>query len=461
LKSKKTRSTPDTTKKNMKTLYFPLLFMLVSLLQILQSSTYDIQMAKSKMFIKVEGLESIFKFFGEEMDEKAKQFPSIWGTFLKYDEERATFFQNLSCRQRKEKSASQVIHHKTLEDNIRDEVGKNPILVGLDKLLIDRCEKDGRTYLSRTGVVKSQNGYFIFRRSFAVNESRKQYFRNFSISKNDPYVFWVKYNTMGQNMYTNFWINADLRKYYKFYLTSETESNSAFTRVDFLNRDQYDLWKWNTNLTKVDVVLSAQEMFENDPYKILKRKWSQETASSTPQRHKSFSEISEKNDFEQCLEIIRTKKEADRKISVDFLPFEGFIKKSKLHKKYEELLNDDFGEFIKKSKLHKKYEKLLNDDFLHANPHLSPLNIERNAYYEVQRQKLLQLQKDINSLMFEEQEQNLTINPITQKDENSVLKESLSFIFFDDENLSQTEKDLEFQKLLCNENLKNENLNYD
>ena len=45
----------------------------------------------------------------------------------------------------------------------------------------------------------------------------------------------------------------------------------------------------------------------------------------------------------------------------------------------------------------------------------------------------------------------------TEKDENSVLKESLSFIFFEDENLSQAEKDLEFQKLLCNENLKDEN----
>jgi len=119
-----------------------------------------------------------------------------------------------------------------------------------------------------------------------------------------------------------------------------------------------------------------------------------------------------------------------------------------------------FEEFIKKSELHKKYEELLNDDFLHANPHLTPLNIERNAYYEVQRQKLLQLQKDINSLMSEEQDQYLTINPITQKDENSVLKESLSFIFFEDENLSQTEKNLEFQKLLCNENLKDENLDY-
>jgi len=103
----------------------------------------------------------------------------------------------------------------------------------------------------------------------------------------------------------------------------------------------------------------------------------------------------------------------------------------------------------------------LKDDFhKHANPNLTPPNIGHKVYYEVQRQKLLLLQKHIDSLMSEE-DQYLTINPLIQKDENSVLKESLSFIFFEDENLSQTEKDLEFQKLLCNENLKNENLNYD
>jgi len=416
--------------------------MLIFLLQILQSSTYDIQMAKSKMFKKIEGLENIFKFFGEEMDEKAKIF--IWETFLKYDEKRATFVQNLPYGnwQRKERGSQQVINHKMLEDNIRNEVGKDPILVGLDKLLINRCAKDGRTYLSRTGVVKSKNEYSIFRRSFAVNEFHKQYFRNFPISKKDPYIFWIESNFTGQNMYTNFWINADSNKYYKFYLTSlaEAEFNSAFTRVDFIHRDQYDLGKWNT---KVDVVLSAQEMFENDPYKILKRKWSQATASSTPQRQKSFSEISEYNEVEQCLEKIRKEAEDDRKQMDDFLPFGGlrFIKKSKLHKKYEELLKDDF---------HK-----------HANPNLTPPNIECKAYYEVQRQKLLLLQKNIDSLMSEE-DQYLTINPI-QKDANSVLKESLSFIFcfFEDENLSQTEKDLEFQKLLCNENSKDENLNYD
>ena len=50
---------------------------------------------------------------------------------------------------------------------------------------------DGRKYLSRTGVVKSENGYFILRRCFAVNDLQTQYFRHFKISKEDPYVFWM------------------------------------------------------------------------------------------------------------------------------------------------------------------------------------------------------------------------------------------------------------------------------
>jgi len=40
------------------------------------------------------------------------------------------------------------------------------------------------------------------------------------------------------------------------------------------------------------------------------------------------------------------------------------------------------------------------------------------------------------------------------------LKKSLSFIFFDDEHLSQAEKDFEFQNLLRNDNIKDENLDY-
>ena len=52
--------------------------------------------------------------------------------------------------------------------------------------------KDGKTYLSRTGVVKSENGYFILRRSCAINERHSQYFAGTKISNKDPYIFWIE-----------------------------------------------------------------------------------------------------------------------------------------------------------------------------------------------------------------------------------------------------------------------------
>jgi len=87
-------------------------------------------------------------------------------------------------------------------------------------------------------------------------------------------------------------------------------------------------------------------------------------------------------------------------------------------------------------------------------------DFKHNAYDEVQRQNVLLLQKDLDSLMSGKKDDEYSNINTTEKDINSVLKESLSFIFFEDENLSQTEKNLEFQKLLCNENLKDENLDY-
>merc|ERR1712034_11918 len=137
-------------------------------------------------------------------------------------------------------------------------------------------------------------------------------------------------------------------------------------------------------------------------------------------------------------------------------------------KKHRVDMNEKLITF-KKSKLHKKYQELLEDDFQrHTNPYLiaqeriiTPTRCERNAYDEIHRQKLLLLQKELDSLMSEQEIEysstNTTENQDDASDENSVLKESLSFIFFEDENLSQAEKDLEFQKLLCNENLKDEN----
>jgi len=422
----------------MRTLFFSLLFAIAFLLQILQSSTYDIQIAKIRMFKKVKGLQQIFEFFGKEMDEKAKVNIPQSGTFLKYDEQRATFIQNLKIGQRKGVSS---IDHKKLEDCVRLDIGaEEPILVGLNDLIINHCEKDGRTDISRLGIVKSKNGYFILRRCFAVNEFQTQWFRCFKVSKKDPYIFLTDCIDR-QNTYTNVWINGDFRKYYKFQLTAETEANHEFHRINFIHRDQYDVWKWNT---KVDTVLSAQEMFEDDPQNILKRKCSQETESSTPR----FIETKDIYNF------IDTDADTDKLLNE--------VKKRANEIYLQGMLPSSLYSFIKKSQLHKKYQEFLEADFQQqTNPYwITEQSIQHFTYCEVQHQNFLLLQKDLDALNHEKKDKYSDTNT-AQKDENSVLKESLSFIFFEDESLSQIEKDLEFQKLLCNENLKHENLDYE
>jgi len=414
----------------MKTLCVPLLLMIPFLLQISQSST---EMVKKRIFKEVKGLGNIFKFFGKEMDEKAKMVISPQQTVLKYDEKEATFLLSLPYEKKR-----QAVNQKALQNSIIRQVGKDLILMGLDNLLMNHCVKDGKTYLSRTGVVKSENGYFILRRSFTVNEGHSQHFMGTKISKNDPYIFW---NECFNEQNTYVWINGDFRKYYKFCLTPETEARNVFNRIDFIHRDQYNFWKWKT---QVDVVLSAQEMFEDDPQNLSKRKCSQETACSTPPRMSSFSETDEYNLFKQSppKHQNRLMDDAEKEAHKNCM-----IKKSKLHKKYQELLENDFQRYTN--------PYLLAQERIITRP-----DFKRNVYDEVRRQKVLLLQKDLDSLMSGEENDEYSNINTTEKDENSVLKESLSFIFFEDENLSQAEKHLEFQKLLCNENLKDENLDY-
>jgi hypothetical protein len=121
----------------MNKLCFPIVLVLVLFLQIIRSSSDDFQMKKNKMFKKVKGLKNIFEFIGEEMDTKAKFVLPPWGTVLKYNEVKPTILQHL-----KKKQFKFCVNHKMLEHDIRFEIGgkEEPILVGLDNLLINRCE---------------------------------------------------------------------------------------------------------------------------------------------------------------------------------------------------------------------------------------------------------------------------------------------------------------------------------
>jgi len=277
----------------MKKICFPVALVIVSLLQILQSSSDDFQMAKNRMFNKITGFKNIFKYFGKEMDEKAK-IVVPGEILLKYSEAKPTFLLNLPHQR-----LLNTVNHKALEDAIRHELGKKePILVGLDNLLINWSKNDGKIYLSRTGVIKAEKGYFIFRRNFAANNDRTQYIRLFKISEEDIYIFW-KDEVSNQQPSTIFWINADEKKYYQFYFTVENEVKNAFTQIKCIPRHLYGRILERRKCND----LSVKEVFDN-PENILDRKIFQErtTAPKT-----SFRDENEYNYLFESLEKYQNK----------------------------------------------------------------------------------------------------------------------------------------------------------
>jgi len=214
-------------------LCFPIALVLLFLLQIIRNSSDDFQMEKNKMFRKIKGFKNIFEFFGEEMDTKAKFVLPPWGTFLKYNEAKPTFLQ-----QPEKTKFKFYVNHKKLEHHIRLEIGEEePTLVGLDTLLINFCGRDKKTYLSRTGVIKAERGYFILRRNFAINNDRTQYIRLFKILEEDPYIFW-KDQIFDQQHSTTFRIVADEDKYYQFYCAAKTRDQNAFHQIKCISSYQ-------------------------------------------------------------------------------------------------------------------------------------------------------------------------------------------------------------------------------
>jgi hypothetical protein len=223
-------------------------------------------------------------------------------------------------------------------------------------------------------------------------------------------------------MYANFWINDNWRKYFKFHLTPETEVSNVFSLHNPYNSGKFK--------KKADVVLSAQEMFENHPQNILKRKCSQETTSSTPQE-RSFNEaVNEYNMFQQCVQLVRTEQKCSQEntnstpqkrisFSTEVNEYNDFLKcvkktliQQEADRKYKNNLLSVFAS-IKKSKLHKKYQEFLEEDFQrHINLYLiadksiiTLLDLQSKAHDEVQRQIFLLLQNDLDTLISEPEDQ--------------------------------------------------------
>merc|ERR1711959_325678 len=103
---------------------------------------------------------------------------------------------------------------------------------------------DGGIHLSRTGVVKSKNGYYILRRNVIANCLKIQYFTIKKISENTPYFFWQNwYDFKNAEQITNIWIYVDT-KYFTFFLNSKLakyngivqESRRYYSTSDFENK---------------------------------------------------------------------------------------------------------------------------------------------------------------------------------------------------------------------------------
>jgi len=132
-------------------------------------------------------------------------------------------------------------------------------LIGLDGLILKEKEDYRYTgnilYLSRTGIVKSNDQYFMIRRNIqayphrqhSTLNFRKQHFRIFEIKKDQAYIFW---ENSEPNM-EEFYINADKNKYFQL------KKDGKF----FIQE-----WAWPSYETHgyQNYVFSAQEIFTNE-----------------------------------------------------------------------------------------------------------------------------------------------------------------------------------------------------
>lgn len=296
----------------MRKLYVPLLVLIFYLSQTLPASNernfqqdhqnfVDVQ----SMFTKAEGMEEILNFFGKEMDEKievemhkkitklqnkikaekiqtdnaakyAQQFEKInrllgqlkqrefGAKIVKHDEREETFFLN---KPQEWKPDLQKFNFNQLKEKVKEMVGKNAILLGLDNLIL-KCTNN-QIFFSRTGIIQSNEGYFMVRRNVAsgsANRNKKeQHFRLFKIKEDQPYILRSKNK---ENCY--FWINADIEKYFSFspsitpdvYYTDEFihlhnyKNNKEYFEKSFFPRDMFT--KENDTLKSLD------ESFETD-----------------------------------------------------------------------------------------------------------------------------------------------------------------------------------------------------
>jgi hypothetical protein len=189
-------------------------------------------------FKYIEGLNNVFTFFGQDMDNKIETiFPKE--NYLQYSYicgDYRTFVLNLPHKNSKlklQQKPRETLTPIEIEDwvkyKIREVDPKDVTCLGLSSLLVKTKQDTSEKIVSRTGVIKAGEEYFIIRRNVASGSTHAQHFRFFRMPKTFPYVF---LNCLPKNQ-ISFWIHADKNKYFNFEYNMETKNEEYYLTKTF------------------------------------------------------------------------------------------------------------------------------------------------------------------------------------------------------------------------------------
>jgi len=294
------------------------------------------------LFKRIEGLDNIFKFFGEEMDRKIEDAIPPTLSFLKYDEDFPTFVVNHQDGKRQdplhfENFRKVVVDFDQIKNlRYRFDLNEDAILFGLDDLILKEKKETNTLYLSCAGIIKSDDQYFMIRRNVQANganatrRSRLQHFRVFEIEKDEDYIIW---QGSEPNMEA-FLINADEDKYFQL-----KKEGKVFIQE----------WVWGINQTRKyfdsnqKYVFSAQQIFENEVHAF--------------QNDEKETNWTRKTSFEEAEEQQTTANTTPRRISQNYE--NKFVSSEKMKYNFEKYLKKQ-NENEKEKQRQEKYERELH-----------------------------------------------------------------------------------------------------
>jgi hypothetical protein len=193
------------------------------------------------LFLKVEGFSKIFNFFGDEMDMKMKkcQREKLFDKNLTILKNWNIFKNNVPKHKSKD--------YKQVKNEIIEKLGieETPILLGLDNLLISNYLKGHGIHvcrIDRTGLVKSENGYFTVRRTLLMHNileknNSQQFFHIQKISEDDTFFFWQNWKNFARKTSIKvLWIYLEKEKYIEFRVSPENIQYNGFVQ-QYMHKD--------------------------------------------------------------------------------------------------------------------------------------------------------------------------------------------------------------------------------